>query len=158
MPAQAGYTYSFLDVTATLSGPGGSIVLGYGAGVASEGINITHIDEKDTMVTGADGDVMHSLHAGMSGRISVRLLKTSPTNRSLNALFNAQRSGAGANWGQNTLVVGNAASGDNIVGTKMAFVKHPDIVMATEGNVVDWEFIGIVVPELGAGFPAANPG
>lgn len=33
------------------------------------------------MTVGADGEVMHSLHAGKSGTITVTLLKTSPVNK-----------------------------------------------------------------------------
>lgn len=152
MPALplAGYTYSFQDVNATLQGPGGIVSLGQGSGNASEGITVTHSEEKTTTITGADGTVQHSLHASMTGRVMVRLLKTSPTNALLNALYHSQR-GSSATWGQNTLTLNNVASGDNIVGTSMAFVKHPDAVYATEGNVMDWEFVGIINPTLGAG-------
>lgn len=152
----SGYTYSFLDVVATLQGPGGNINLGVGAGTAAEGISFTHTDEKNTVTTGSDGDIMHSLHASMTGRIAVRLLKTSPTNALLNQLFHSQRLGAGANWGQNTISISNTVSGDSIVGTKMAFVKHPDLAYATEGNTVDWEFVGIVIPDIGTGVVDAS--
>lgn len=154
MPAGplSGYTYSFQDVVATLKGPGGIVQLGQGAGVAAEGITITHTEEKTTTITGSDGQVQHSLHASMTGRIMIRLLKTSPSNALLNALYHSQR-GSATTWGQNVLTVNNIASGDNIVGTAMAFVKHPDTVYATEGNVNDWEFVGIINPELGAGVP-----
>ncbi len=36
---------------------------------------------KNTMTIGADGEVMHSLHADKSGTVTVNLLKTSPTNK-----------------------------------------------------------------------------
>lgn len=152
MPAQAlaGYTYSFQDVVATLNGVGGRISLGQGSGSAAEGITVSMTDEKTTTITGADGTVQHSLRASQTGRITVRLLKTSPVNAQLNQLYHVQR-GSAATWGQNQLTVGNVVSGDNLVGSAMAFVKHPDIVMATEGNTNDWEFSGIVIPTLGAG-------
>jgi hypothetical protein len=40
-------------------------------------------EAKNTMTVGADGEVMHSLHAGKSGTITVTLLKTSPVNKKL---------------------------------------------------------------------------
>lgn len=145
-------SYSFQDVVATIAGPGGNFSLGQGAGIAAEGITVSHTEEKDTISTGADGSVMHSLHAGMTGRIVVRLQKTSPVNALLNQMYHFQRTSA-ANWGQNIFTVGNVVSGDNDVGTQMAFVKHPDLVYATEANMNEWEFSGYVVPELGAGIP-----
>jgi len=150
-------TYSFEDVSASITGPGGTFHLGNGAGVAAEGITFTHTEEKDTIVTGADGAIMHSLHAGMTGRITVRLLKTSPTNGMLSTLYNYQRTGGSAYWGQNTFLISNSTLGDQIGGTQMAFVKHPDIVYATEGNINEWEFSGYIVPELGQGIPGLTP-
>ena len=43
-------TYSFLDVQATIVGPGGAFSLGSGAGVAEEGISIEPTGEIDTML------------------------------------------------------------------------------------------------------------
>lgn len=74
-------TYSFMDVTATLTGPTGSIDLGYGSASSEEGIVVAMGGPKNTMTIGADGEVMHSLHADKSGTITVNLLKTSPTNK-----------------------------------------------------------------------------
>lgn len=70
-------TYSFMDVTATLTGPTGSIDLGYGSASSEEGIVVAMGGPKNTMTIGADGEVMHSLHADKSGTITVNLLKTS---------------------------------------------------------------------------------
>lgn len=145
-----GYTYSFGDTVATLSGPGGVVPLGNGAGVSAEGITVTYTEEKDTVVTGADGSIQHSLRAGMTGRITVRLLRASQTNRMLSQMFNFQRQFS-PNWGRNTLHVNNVATGDQQVGAAMAFVKHPDLQYATEGGMVEWDFIGIIESDLGAG-------
>ena len=56
-------TYSFLDVTAAIQGPGGSINLAAGAGSAEEGITIEAMEDKNIMTIGADGAGMHSLVA-----------------------------------------------------------------------------------------------
>jgi hypothetical protein len=64
-------TYSFLDVSASLAGPTGLVELGYGSANAEEGITVTMTEAKNTMTIGADGEVMHSLHAGKSGTITV---------------------------------------------------------------------------------------
>lgn len=148
-------TYSFFDVTATLSGPGGSISLGNGAGTAEEGITTSMTEEKDTLTPGADGQIMHSLHASNVGRITVRLLKTSPVNALLSAMYNFQRLSS-ANWGRNTMVVTDVVRGDVISGSSMAFAKQPDVVYAKEGGTNEWIFSGSVVEQLGAGIPDVN--
>lgn len=76
-------TYSFLDVTASLTGPTGVIDLGAGSANAEEGIVVTMKDVKNTTIQGADGEIMHCLTPGRSGQIQVNLLKTSPINKKL---------------------------------------------------------------------------
>ena len=73
-------TYSFADISASLVGPGGAISLGYGSGVADEGIAIAAKAEKSAMTVGADGEVMHTLRADKSGTVTLTYLKTSPVN------------------------------------------------------------------------------
>lgn len=113
-------TYSFMDVTATLTGPTGSIDLGYGSASSEEGIVVAMGGPKNTMTIGADGEVMHSLHADKSGTITVNLLKTSPTNKKLSLAYNAQ-SQSSATWGNNVIVIRNKVSGDIITARSVAF-------------------------------------
>ena len=84
-----GYTYSFLDVQAAISGPGGNFPLaGDESGNSEEGITIEPTGDKNIMTVGADGSVMHSLKGDRSGTVTVRLLKTSTINAALQALYN----------------------------------------------------------------------
>lgn len=149
-------TYSFLDVSASISGPGGTFSLGSGSGNAEEGITTAYDGEKNTKTMGADGSGMHSLHASNGGKITVRLLKTSPVNAQLSTMYNFQKTSS-ANWGQNVLKVSNVISGDVVDGNLCAFTKHPDLTYAVEGGVVEWEFDAIELDEqLGAGVPDVN--
>lgn len=132
-------TYSFLDVNAALSGPGGIISLGQGAGNAEEGITITPTNPKNVMQVGADGYGQHSLRADKSGKVTVRLLKTSPTNQLLSAMY-AFQTASGATHGQNTLVINDRSRGDVITCQQVAFAKAPDLTYATEAGSQDWEF------------------
>lgn len=132
-------TYSFLDVSATLGGPTGSIDVGYGSANAEEGITVTMTEAKNTMTVGADGEVMHSLHAGKAGTITVVLLKTSPVNKKLSLAYNAQ-SLSSALWGNNVIVIRNRASGDITTARAVAFQKQPDHANAKVGNTVSWVF------------------
>ncbi|EGO4574181.1 DUF3277 family protein [Citrobacter freundii] len=132
-------TYSFLDVTASLTGPTGVIDLGQGSANSEEGITQTMGGNKNTMTIGADGEVMHSLHADKSGTITVTLLKTSPVNKRLSLAYNAQ-SQSSATWGNNVIVIRNTASGDISTARSCAFQKQPDFNNAKEGGTVAWVF------------------
>lgn len=145
----SGTTYSFLEVAATLAGPGGVIALGDGAGAAEEGITIEPAGDINTMQIGADGSGQHSLHADKSATITVRLLKTSPTNALLSAMLEFQRASA-ANHGQNTLVITDTARGDVISARQVAFKKRPSLTYAKEAGVNEWTFDAVLVdPALG---------
>ena len=72
-----GHSSSFLDVQASIYGPGGNVSLaGEEAGVEQCGITVTPAGERSKMTVGADGSVMHSLLGDKSGTVSVKLLKT----------------------------------------------------------------------------------
>lgn len=143
-------TYSFLDCNAALVGPGGAISLGQGSGSSEEGITVTPTAEISGMTMGADGSGQHNLYADKSGKITVRLLKTSPTNALLSALY-AFQTASSATHGQNTLVINDASRGDVITCQQVAFAKAPDLSWAKDGAPVDWEFNAIRIERtLGA--------
>jgi len=132
-------TYSFIDVPASLTGPTGVIDLGYGSANSDEGITVTMTEAKNTMTTGADGEVMHSLHAGKSGTITVNLLKTSPQNKKLSLMYNAQ-SLSSSLWGNNVIVMRNKASGDIVTARAVAFQRQPDWNNPKVAGTVAWVF------------------
>lgn len=144
-------TYSFLDTQVSLTGPGGSISLGAGAGNSEEGITFEPVGDINTMTVGADGSVMHSLHADKSAKCAVKLLKTSPVNAQLSAMVAFQRT-SGALHGQNTITLANGVTGDTITAQQVAFARIPNIDYAKDGGMLSWEFhIGVMDPFLGAG-------
>src|ERR1039458_4478410 len=142
--------YSFLDVQASIVGPGVTSVIGSSAGNAKEGISTAFDEEKGTVTTGSDGSIMTSLHATQTGKITIRLMKTSPINAILNQAYNFQRVSS-ANWGQNTIRVVDKSRGDVVTGVQMQFTKHPDNTWHEDGNVLEWVFQGIVRELFGAG-------
>lgn len=148
-------TYSFINVQASLTGPGGALQLGYGAGVAEEGISVEMIEEKDLATVGADGSMMHSLRASDAARITVRLLKTSPQNAKLSNLYNFQKSSS-AFWGQNVLVVSDTVRGDVLTGSEIAFLRQAPITYAKDAGMNEWLFVGNIQMILGTGKPAIN--
>lgn len=148
-------TYSFLDVTAAISGAGGNINLAAGAAVSEEGITIEPAEDKNIVTMGADGEGMHSLIASEASTVTIRLLKTSPVNAQLGEMYknNTQSS---ANHGKNTITVRNSATGDNITLTQVAFKKRPSITYAKEGGMNEWTFDAIKTDmTLGNGSPEA---
>ncbi len=150
-------TYSFENVTAAISGPAGSFSIGSDAGSAEEGISYRMTGDKTTTTEGADGEIMHSLHAGQTGEITVRLLKTSPVNSQFSQLYATEKGQSGL-WGQDTITVQDIVRGDLITGIRMAFIKFPDGGFSKEGPTTqEWAFRGILDVQLGTGSPAANP-
>lgn len=140
-------TYSFQDVAATLVGAGGVIDLGAGAGVSDEGITIEMAGDKNTMTIGADGEGMHSLHADKSGTVTVNLLKTSPTNAKLMALYQAQTLATSLH-GQNVITITNPQTGDVTTCRRCAFKKLPNNVYAKDGGINAWVFDAIKIDTL----------
>lgn len=147
--------YSFLDVTATLTGPGGVVNLGSGAGVGDGGISIEYANARSTMTVGLDGEGVHSVSADRSCSVTVTLLKTSPTNAVLQGLFNFQTASA-ARHGRNVIVIRDAARGDFITLNKVAFNGEPAIAYGKEAGTIAWKFdaidssviLGVGTPEV----------
>lgn len=134
--------YSFLDVNAAIVGPGGAFSIGNGASTSDEGITITPTGEIGTMQVGSDGNGQHSLHADKSGKISVHLLKTSPTNKLLSMMYNFQTATSEA-YGQNTIVINDSSRGDVITCMQVGFAKVPDVAYSKEAGINVWEFNAI---------------
>lgn len=131
--------YSFQNVNATIVGPGGAFDLGYGAEAAEEGITISPVQDKNTMTPGADGSGMHSLIVSDAATITVRLLKTSPNNGRLMALYEAQ-SASSALWGKNIITVVDSARQEITTCQACAFKKKPELTYAKEGGMIEWTF------------------
>jgi hypothetical protein len=140
-------TYSFLNVQATITGPGGSFNIGQGAGVSEEGITIEMAADKATMTIGADGTGMHSLHADKSGTVTVRLLKTSPQNAKLMAMYDLQTA-TSVLYGQNVITVTDTGSNDSTGCRGVGFKKKPNLVYAKEGQMMEWVFNAIAIDSL----------
>jgi hypothetical protein len=141
--------YSFLDVVATISGPTGSANLAKDAGASDEGISFEAAGDKNTMQIGGGGSVQHSLHADKSGRVVVRLLKTSPINALLHQMYDIQTTSASLH-GQNTIVCQQKASGDITTARQVAFKRKPPLTYQKEAGTIEWEFdAGMIDTVLG---------
>lgn len=132
-------TYAFQKVNGTYLGPTGKIDLAQGAAVAEEGITIEAAGDKNTMTIGADGKGMHSMHADKSGKVTLRYLKTSPTNQKLQLAYDAQQLDP-ALWGKGVIQIGIADTGESTACLECAFKKKPTIEYKKEGEFIAWEF------------------
>jgi len=154
-------TYSFNDNMCAISGPNGAFNLGYGSCNSEGGISVNMVEDKSTMTIGADGCVMHSLHSGKGATVTIRLLKTSPTNALLSQMYGMDTNTAGnpqasANHGQNQISIRDLQRNDVITCQQCAFAKFPDMTYAKEGGEMVWTFhAGIVDFVLGSGLAVA---
>lgn len=146
-------SYSFGDVVCSITGPGGSFILSEN-NVADEGITIEMSEDKNTMTTGATRGGMHSKHESRAGRVTIRLLKNSPANAVLDAMYRYQDQPGSAFWGQNTLSLSNAIWQDDHTCAQGAFVRRPTNTNAKEGGTMEWmlDFLDID-GALGSGAP-----
>lgn len=141
--------YSFSDCIASITGVGGNLQLGDGSGASEEGLTLEAVTDQNMMTIGADGTVMHSKIQNRASTFTVRLLKTSLTNRLLMAMYNlqfVQKIG----WGKNVVSITNLDLGDVITLTDVAFKKVPTLTFAKEGGINEWTFdCGNSYPILG---------
>lgn len=144
-------TYSFMSVTAAISGPNGSFDLSNGN--SEGGISHSMREDKNAQTVGADGTVMNSLHAGNTGTVTVRLLKTSPVNALLSNMYAADKSDATV-WGQNVITIRDVARGDHVTCSQCAFKKFPDETWDKEGPALEWTFDAVIDAQLGSGTPS----
>jgi len=103
--------------------------------------------DKNTMTVGADGEGMHSLHADKSGTVTVVLLKTSPINAKLMALYQLQTLNTSLH-GQNVITTTNPKTGDVTTARQCAFKKIPANVYAKDGGTNSWVFDAIKIDEI----------
>jgi len=150
-------TYSFVDTSVSITGPGGSFIVGgQGAANAQEGITVERNADKNTLTVGADGSPMNVLAAREDGKVTIRLQKTSPVNAMLSSLYNTQKVSS-AMWGQNVITINNTVLGDNWTLAQCAFKKHANVNYNAEGGTNEWEFdVGIVQSVLGNGGTVAS--
>lgn len=152
----AASAYSFQDVTGTLTGPAGTIILGAGSGNSEEGIIVTPSEDRNQMTIGADGTAMHSLNANTSGQIAINLLKTSLQNSVLQAMFDAQTLSS-ALHGQNVIIITDTARGDLVSASQVAFKRQPDLQYQKNPRMMTWLFdCGQISTILGIGVPDVN--
>lgn len=139
--------YSFLNVQATIEGPGGLLNLAAGAGAAEEGITIEAVEDKNEMTISADGKGQHSLIASDACLATMRFLKTAPVNAALMIMYDLQSASSGL-WGLNVITIVDTGRNDYTVIQSAAFKKKPTLTYAKVGGMMEWVFDGITANSL----------
>lgn len=139
--------YSFLNIVAAIAGPGAAFSLGSGSAVAEEGITIAPNEDKNVMVIGADGKGQHTLIASNGGVITMRFLKTSPTNGLLQLAYDFQAASS-ALWGQNVITVVDTARNELTTCQSCAFKKKPELVYDKAGPMIEWTWDSLAINSI----------
>jgi hypothetical protein len=136
-------SYALNKVVASITGPGGSFQLGSGSALGDEGIEV-ETNERSVKQVGADGIGQYSFIADKSGTVTLTLLKTSPVNSQLMAMFNAQTLDSSL-WGSNVLTVIDTASGTTVSARACAFNKVPPQKFGKEAGTNQWVFDSLYI-------------
>lgn len=130
-------TYSFVDTTVSIFGPGGGYIISQG--VADEGITIAMRGDKGEVIAAADGTPIHNLFADKTATITIRLLRNSPANAVLSGLYKYQTQNS-ANHGKNTIIISNTPLGDVHTASFVGFKKQPTALYGKGNAIYEWEF------------------
>lgn len=132
-------TYSFEDVTMTISHPAIGQYVATGAGIGS--ISTTMATERTTHETAADGSVMVSKIKGRSGSHAVAVQQTSYLNRWLVKLYNYLETASADQWAEIAIVIRSPILQDLITSTGVSFQKLPDRPYQAQGQQVTWQLM-----------------
>jgi len=121
------------------------LVTGSFAGVAFSGLadgtflSIEYNEDIYALLVGADGEATRSRSNNNSGRVTLTLLSTSPTNSALSALFQLDANTAGAT-GTGPLLIKDQ-SGSTVIAAEVAWItKIPTVEFGREGTSREWVF------------------
>lgn len=132
-------TYSFSDITATLSHPS------YGSySLAGEGIGdmtISKTTDRTAHDVASDGHIMVSKIAGNNGSVAINAQQTSALHNWLQGLFNYLVAAPTNEWAQISLTVTAPKMKKTYYCTGGAFVKEPDEPFQAQGQRVSWTIL-----------------
>lgn len=132
-------TYSFADVTMTISHPAIGQYVASGAGIGS--ITTTMATDRTTHDVSADGSIMVSKIKGRNGSHAVSVQQTSDLNKWLLRLYNYLENAAANEWARTTIVMRAPRMGEMITSTGVSFQKLPDKPYQAQGQQVTWNLM-----------------
>lgn len=132
-------TYSFDDVTMTISHPNFGQFVARGAGIGS--ITTTMTTDRTVHDVSADGQVMVSKIRGRNGTHAIAVQQTSELNKWLLKLYNYLEQAAAQHWAGITIIIRSPAMKELITSTGVSFQKLPDKPYQAQGQQVTWQLM-----------------
>ncbi len=132
-------TYSFSDITATISHPSyGSYSL-QGEGIGD--MTISKTTDRSAHDVAADGHIMVSKIAGNNGSVTINAQQTSGLHNFLQGLFNYCWGAATDEWAQISMTVTAPKMSKTYYCTGGSFTKEPDEPFQSQGQRVAWNLL-----------------
>ncbi|SFE43482.1 Protein of unknown function [Paenibacillus algorifonticola] len=129
-------TYSFEDISCTISHPQFGQFVANGTGIGS--ISTVMTTDRSAHDLAADGVVMVSRIKARNGTHAISAQQTSELNRWLLRLFNFLDSQSTAQWARITITMRAPQMGEMITSTGVSFQKLPDRPYQQQGQQVNW--------------------
>ena len=132
-------TYSFQEVSLTLSHPDVGRLFITGAGAGS--VRIAMAADRTAKEVASDGVVVLSKIRDRSGSLNITVFNTSDFHAELKKWYNRLEQAATNAWATMSATITNTSTGEQTKCTGVAFVKLPDIEYETTAKLVDWGFV-----------------
>ena len=129
-------TYSFTDVSCTISHPNVGVFSLAGEGIGS--INISMTNDRSAQDVAVDGSVMVSKIRARNGAITIAVQQTSSLNRWLTKWFNYLEAAPTDVWADTRLILRAPKMGDLITAIGVSPQKLPDKPYQAQGQNINW--------------------
>lgn len=128
-------TYSFLDTILSLAfATGGMTITGKGIGDVTVGMD----QDRSSMESSADGNIMISKIPGNQGRITINVQQTSDAHKFLLAMYNALIIGPPSIWAQGAGLMRSLSDSTSHTFTGLCFLKLGDKGYDKQSKNVTW--------------------
>ena len=132
-------TYSFTDISATISHPSYGSVSLQGEGVGEMTVN--KVTDRSVHDVASDGSIMTSKIAGNNGQVTINAQQTSPLHKWLHGLFNYLWQADTSEWAQITMTVEAPKMGKQHYCNGGSFLKETDNPYQSQGQRLAWTLL-----------------
>lgn len=132
-------TYSFLDLTGTISHPSVGVYTLTGAGIGE--MTLTQLNDASAMDTAADGTVMISKMPTPTGTITIQAQQTSDLHNWLIKWYQYLQLAGSDEWAQSNILIRAPKMGRSHVATGVCPQKQSDTPYQVQGQRVTWTLL-----------------
>lgn len=132
-------TYSFSDVTLTLSHPSLGQISTNGMGLGN--IQVSMRTDRSSIDVSADGTPVVSKIKDRTGQLQIQVQQTSDLNSNLKRWYNYLEFAETAEWAKIKGVITSRQTGEQHVMTGGSFTKIPDISYESNSGNVTWQLL-----------------